>query len=140
MQEDAEWNNGGGIDANMKISFFFAWFDLWIGAYYNQQKRTWYICPLPMCVIMVELAHDIFSKCIAHRKPGWKLPKPPDIECDMCEQKASKAIAVDTGEGWALMWECKNECGCINEYLDEWPFVEDKANSYDMEAAGFEPV
>ena len=39
----------------MKASIFFAWFDLWIGAYYDQKKRIWYICPLPCCVIKVEL-------------------------------------------------------------------------------------
>lgn len=39
----------------MRIHFFFAWYDLWIGAFYDQKKRTLYICPLPCCVIKIEL-------------------------------------------------------------------------------------
>lgn len=37
----------------MKVTFFFAWYDLWIGAYIDQAKRTVYICPLPCFVIKV---------------------------------------------------------------------------------------
>lgn len=38
----------------MKVSFFFAWYDMWIGAFYDRKKRTLYICPLPCCVVKVE--------------------------------------------------------------------------------------
>lgn len=127
----------------MKISFLFAWFDLWIGAYYNRASHTWYICPLPMCVIKIELSPEKWSKATAHIKPGWKLPKPPDVECDLCNKKVSIPLAYDTGEGWALQWECPDRCGCVEEYMDDetsWPFVEDSANAIDFEAAGFEIV
>jgi len=29
---------------------FFEWFDFWIGAYYNPEKRILYVCPLPTIV------------------------------------------------------------------------------------------
>jgi hypothetical protein len=38
----------------MKVSLFFAWYDLWIGAYYDRKNRTLYVCPLPMIVIKIE--------------------------------------------------------------------------------------
>ena len=41
----------------------FKWFDLWIGAYYDTKKRTWYICPIPTIVIIIPLdKKEQFSK------------------------------------------------------------------------------
>jgi len=37
----------------MKVSIFFAWYDFWIGAYYDRAKRILYVCPFPMIVIKV---------------------------------------------------------------------------------------
>jgi len=37
----------------MNISVFFAWFDLWIGAYWDRKKKVLYICPLPTLVIKI---------------------------------------------------------------------------------------
>lgn len=31
----------------MKVRPFFRWFDLWVGAYYDRESKTLYICPLP---------------------------------------------------------------------------------------------
>ncbi len=42
----------------MKVSFSFLWFDLWVGAYYDRAKRVLYVCPLPMCVIRIEMEDD----------------------------------------------------------------------------------
>ncbi len=39
----------------MKFRAFFAWFDFWIGAYYDVGHRTLYVCPFPMCVLRFEL-------------------------------------------------------------------------------------
>lgn len=32
----------------MRVTCFFRWFDLWIGAYWDRENRTLYVCPLPM--------------------------------------------------------------------------------------------
>jgi hypothetical protein len=42
----------------MNVSFHFAWFDLWMGVFYNQQKRVIYICPLPTVVVRIALKDE----------------------------------------------------------------------------------
>lgn len=37
----------------MDVSLHFAWYDMWIGAYYDREGRTLYVCPVPMVVIKV---------------------------------------------------------------------------------------
>lgn len=39
----------------MKCSFFFRWYDLWIGAYIDTKQQAIYICPLPMVGIKIEV-------------------------------------------------------------------------------------
>jgi len=41
--------------AAVKVSAFFAWYDLWIGAYFDRSKRVLYVCPLPCCVLKLEI-------------------------------------------------------------------------------------
>jgi hypothetical protein len=31
----------------MTVRFFFRWYDLWIGAYWDRHMRTLYVCPVP---------------------------------------------------------------------------------------------
>jgi hypothetical protein len=38
-----------------KLRVFFAWYDLWVGFYYDQKRRTLYFCPLPCVVFMLEM-------------------------------------------------------------------------------------
>lgn len=37
----------------MRISLRFAWYDLWIGAYWDRSARVLYVCPVPMVVIVI---------------------------------------------------------------------------------------
>lgn len=39
----------------MRVSLSFAWYDLWIGAYYDRRNKTLYVCPLPCCLVEVRL-------------------------------------------------------------------------------------
>lgn len=34
----------------MKVKAFFAWYDFWVGLYYDRNARTLYFCPIP-CVV-----------------------------------------------------------------------------------------
>lgn len=40
------------------FQFILAWYDIWIGAYYDVGHRTLYICPLPMVVLRFQLPGD----------------------------------------------------------------------------------
>jgi len=39
----------------MKINFFLAWYDFWVGAYFSRKNKIIYICLIPCCVITITL-------------------------------------------------------------------------------------
>jgi hypothetical protein len=41
----------------MKPSIRFAWYDLWMGAYYDRDARVWYVCPLPTLLLVLPCRH-----------------------------------------------------------------------------------
>ena len=40
--------------SGVKVRFLFAWYDLWIGAYWDRKSRALYILPVPMFGIVLE--------------------------------------------------------------------------------------
>ena len=38
----------------MRVKPIFAWYDLWVGAFYDRAKRRLYVFPLPMIGFYVE--------------------------------------------------------------------------------------
>ena len=38
----------------MKIKFFIAWYDCWVGWFYDRQGKILYVCPLPCCVFKIQ--------------------------------------------------------------------------------------
>lgn len=38
----------------MKIKPLFAWYDLWVGVFWDQHKRKLYVLPLPCIGIVIE--------------------------------------------------------------------------------------
>ena len=39
--------------AGVKFKLFFAWYDIWIGAYWSAKNRTLFLCLVPMVVLSV---------------------------------------------------------------------------------------
>lgn len=38
----------------MKIRLLFAWYDLWVGAFWDAHKRRLYVLPIPCLGIVIE--------------------------------------------------------------------------------------
>ena len=38
------------IPGKIRIKFFFAWYDFWVGFYYDREFKELYFCPFP-CVV-----------------------------------------------------------------------------------------
>lgn len=39
---------------NIKVSLLFAWYDLWVGLFYDKKKQWLYILPIPMFGIILK--------------------------------------------------------------------------------------
>ena len=50
MRSERDWG------APVKIRPIFAWYDFWVGAYWDQAKRRLYVLPLPMIGLVFEFA------------------------------------------------------------------------------------
>ena len=47
-----------------RVAYVFAWYDLWVGFYWDRKKRWLYFFPLPMLGIRIDCSHR--SKYIGH--------------------------------------------------------------------------
>lgn len=77
----------------MKVNLIFAWYDLWIGLYYDRKNNWLYILPFPCCGIVIKF----YKKQVAPEKNDFYLPSgelkelyPEDEE----EEMDRKIIAV----------------------------------------------
>lgn len=38
----------------MQVRFVFAWYDLWVGAYWDQNNGRLYLLPFPCCGVVID--------------------------------------------------------------------------------------
>jgi hypothetical protein len=50
----------------MKIKFLFAWFDFWIGLYWDKINRRLYILPIPMLGFVIQFRLMNFKQAKEH--------------------------------------------------------------------------
>ncbi len=51
-----------------------------------------------------------------------KRPPLPAKFCGVCSESYTRIIAIETGDGWSMDWECENECGWTEPIVGWWPF------------------
>ena len=69
-----------------------------------------------------------------------EFPKPSGV-CGFCGKPYDRIIAIDTGDGWEMSFECENYCGWCDPIVGWYPFwFSAWATSDDMNRAGIEPV
>lgn len=71
----------------MSIRPIFAWYDFWIGLYYDQERRRIYVLPVPCCGIVIQLGplwrsgHCIIERSLFGLKHFPDEPKLFDAPC-----------------------------------------------------------
>lgn len=68
----------------MGVRFFFAWFDFWVGWYYDRFKHILYLCPVPCCVIAIQFPvdHQYFDLAPVYKLVAYHVPGPEIAEGD----------------------------------------------------------
>jgi hypothetical protein len=67
-------------------------------------------------------------------------PPAPDRRCGSCGEPLDQIMAIDTGDGWAIFWECKNYCGWEEANIEDWwPYLfRAWCKAKDLERVGIE--
>lgn len=78
-----------------RIGVRFAWYDLWVGAYWDRDRRRLYVCPVPTLAISVDLQTKPHADVLRYERvldglleareaAGGELPQ--DVESEWVER------------------------------------------------------
>lgn len=57
-----QWITSSGRIDLLTVEGFFRWYDLWIGAYLDRERKTLYVCPVPMFGVKIVLHWLVSSR------------------------------------------------------------------------------
>jgi len=66
----------------MSVKPIFAWYDLWVGAFWDQAKRRLYVFPVPMLGVVIQFAPKL--GCTYHRDRPSRVNLDGDELCQEC--------------------------------------------------------
>ena len=82
-----------------KVKFVFAWYDFWIGAYWDCERRSLYILPLPMLGVVIDFgAKPDYGPC---KKCG---EAPMSGECLMAVHECLETLGLDMSATPAMFY------------------------------------
>jgi hypothetical protein len=100
---------------------FFAWYDFYVGWYYNREKKILYLVPIPMCVFPISL--DVPIRILKFKRSDW-------IHIMWLWSRIFDGFvegdAQTIEEAWNLIvMHCECDSNCILEgHLTKWQFYE----------------
>jgi|GEM_PF-1122592 len=106
----------------MKIKFIFAWYDLWIGAFWDKQKYKLYLLPLPM--IGVVLQFKKYKQCPEFSFYGAKYP---DARC-----VDGRLFDLDKCDEFGNLYEPHEDVPC--PFCNTEEFVKNHSSEYGSES------
>ena len=78
----------------MRVTTFFRWYDLWIGAYWDRKGRDLYVCPLPMVGVKIHIP----ARTYPHEPEcGLTTPLTYCLECHAIV--AARSVPTSSKEG-----------------------------------------
>lgn len=105
----------------MKVQLIFAWYDLWVGVFWDRKNRWLYIFLLPTVGVILkfpsveeeqEINGALKSEYKSGSLPGFEIPKVKCMESKYCEEKATKRYSGDH-------YVCDYHFDKLNDEFDE---------------------
>ena len=62
----------------INILLLFAWYDMWVGAFWDKKAHWLYILPIPMCGIILKFRPPIIT--ILHYNDFWYICDPAGVQ------------------------------------------------------------